>query len=365
MVRCPAAYSVQYFAFAFFISRPLPAVRTTTSTGVAMASAVDFSDLGVRLKAFSAFQFIRRSCLSLLEAGFRNSLRLAGLLAVALLLPACSTVKLAYNQAPELAYWYLDAYADFTGTQSLQLKTELTRLHAWHRQTQLPGYVELLQDAQRQVRSDISPSQTCVIFFDARRKLLAINERAEASLALLAASLDARQLQHMERRFAKGNAEYRDDFLEARPEAVRTRRLDKAVSRAEMLYGRLDDRQTAMLGRMIDQSGFDAARTYAEWLRRQRDALDTFRRLIASPTAGAIASPVVDKPAQAVSGLMERFISSPDAGYRAYADKLTTDGCKSFAEFHNATSAAQRNHAVAALSKYEKDLKTLAAPGGS
>ena len=330
-----------------------------------MKFAVRCLNPGLGRKAFSRLQSIFSSALRLLAAGCRNSLRLAGLLAMTLLLTACSTLKIAYNQAPELAYWYFDAYADFSGAQSLQLKADLRRLHAWHRQTQLPGYVELLQDAQRQVRGDISPAQTCAVFFAVRGKLLAVNERAEASVAQLAGSLDSRQLQHMERRFAKGNAEYRDDFLDGRPEAVRTRRLDKAISRAEMLYGRLDDKQTALLGRMIDQSGFDAARTYAERLRRQQDALDTFRQFIASPTAAASASPVVDKTLKSVNGLMARTLNSPDAAYRDYAEKLITDGCKSFAEFHNATSAAQRNHAASTLGKYEKDLKTLAGQGGS
>ena len=349
-----------------FIRVPLPVAITTTSTGVAMGVAVDFLHSGVRLKALELLRLISLPCLSRLAACWRPGLRLAGVLAAALLLPACGVIKTAYNQAPELAYWYLDAYADFTGAQTLQVKAELTGLHAWHRRTQLPGYIELLQDAQRQVRGDINPTQACAILADMRRKWRAINEQAEPSVALLAASLDAGQLQHIERRFAKGNAEYREDFFETTPEAVRARRLKKAISRAEMLYGRLGDSQTALLGRMIDQSGFDAARAYAERLRRQQDALQTLRQLTSSPSAGRAASPAgdnvekTDQSAQVVSGLMDRTLNSPDAPYRDYDEQLTADSCKSFAEFHNATSAAQRSKAAATLNNYETDLKALA-----
>jgi Family of unknown function (DUF6279) len=310
--------------------------------------------------AFGLFHLIR---LFRLTAYWHKSLRLVGLLAAALLLPGCGVIKIAYTQAPELAYRYLDHYADFTGAQTLQVKAELAGLHAWHRRTQLPGYVELLQDAQRQVRGDISAAQACAMFADIRRKWLAVNERAEPSVALLAASLDAGQLQHIERRFAKGNAEYRENFLEASPEAVRSRRLKKAISRAEMLYGRLDDSQTAWLGRMIEQSGFDAARAYAERLRRQQDALQTFGQLIGRPTRDNAEK--TDKAAQAVKGLMERTISSPDASYRDYAEQLTAGGCQSFAEFHNATSAAQRSKAAATLNHYETDFKALAGPSSN
>ena len=248
---------------------------------------------------------------------------------------------------------------DFTGAQSPLVKADLNRLHAWHRQTQLPGYIDLLQEAQRKVRGDLSPSQACVIFADVRGKLLTIYERTGPSVALLAASFDASQLQHVERRFAKGNADYRDDFLDAIPEAVRRQRLKKAVSRAETLYGRLDDRQMEMVGRMIDESGFDAARSYAERLRRQRDLLATFRQLLARPAAEK-----TDSSVKAVQGLMERSVTSPDASYRDYLEKLTADNCKSFSELHNATSTAQRNKAAAILNGYEKDLAVLAGQSG-
>ncbi|MDB5930225.1 MAG: hypothetical protein JWR60_1932 [Polaromonas sp.] len=285
---------------------------------------------------------------------------MAGLLALALLLPACSTIKLAYNQAPELAYWYLDGYADFSDAQKPQVRADLKRLQEWHRQTQLPGYIELLQDAQRQVHADASGPQICAMVADARRRLRLVGAWAEPSAALVAASFDASQLQHLERRFAKANAEYREDFLEGAPEARRKQRLKKAVSRAEMLYGRIDDAQEALLGRIIDQSSFDATRAYAERLRRQQDALDTLRQLAADAPA--------DKPARslkAVNGLIERALSSPDIAYRDYADKLLAEGCKSFAEFHNATSAAQRDKAAAVLSGYEKDFITLVGQGRS
>ncbi len=289
----------------------------------------------------------------------RSSLRLFCVLALALLLPGCSAIKLAYNQAPELLYWYFDAYADFNDAQSAQLKADLSRLHAWHRQTQLPGYIELLRGAQRQVQGTISPAQACETFSDARRQLLAVYERAEPSVAMLAASFDAGQLLRMERRFAKDNAQYRDDFLDGTPDAVRARRLKKALSRAETLYGRLDDSQTALLQRLIERSGFDAARSYAERLRRQRDALDTFRALAAAPVADRVGT-----AAQAVKGLVERSIASPDMSYRNYSETLTTEGCQSFSELHSATSAAQRARAAAVLGGYEKDLAALAGQNG-
>ncbi len=73
----------------------------------------------------------------------------------ACLLQACSTVKITYNQAHELAYWYLDGYVDFNASQSLLLKEELAKLQTWHRQTQLPGYIETLQKLKQKMPGEI------------------------------------------------------------------------------------------------------------------------------------------------------------------------------------------------------------------
>ena len=301
-----------------------------------------------------------------LNAARQTCLRIIGLLALVFLLPACSAIKIAYNQSPDLTYWYLDSYADFSDAQSLRLKADLNGLQAWHRQTQLPAYAALLQDLQRQMSADMSQTQACVVFADVRRKLIAVADKSEPALAALVTSLDASQIQHLERRFAKGNTEYREEYLDAPAQKVRALRLDKAISRAEMLYGRLDKQQTAMMGRMFDQSVFDAPRAYAERLRRQRDVLQTLRQLVASRTAGASPALQLEPTRTALRGLMERnFTRSPDAAYRDYIERLTSDGCRIFSELHNTTTKIQRSKAVEVLNGYETDLRLLAAQIGS
>ena len=81
---------------------------------------------------------------------------LLALLALSGVLVACSAVKAVYSQAPELAYWYLDSYVDFNGAQSLQVKAGLSKVQAWHRQTQLPAYIEILQTLQQRLPSNVS-----------------------------------------------------------------------------------------------------------------------------------------------------------------------------------------------------------------
>ena len=268
-------------------------------------------------------------------------------------LTGCSAVRLAYNQAPDLAYWVLDDYADFNGAQSLQIKADLTQLQAWHRQTQLPAYAQTLQQLQRQLPGDITTQQVCGVVAEARSRLKITLDQAEPAASALAATLQSAQLAVMARKFDKSNTQWRSDYLDAAPQKVRAKRLEQATDRAEMLYGRLNDAQLETLKRATEASGFDAALTYAERLRRQQDTLQTLRTLIAVPAAA---------PRPAVQALLERLQRSPNPAYRRYQDALTQEGCSTVAALHQRATPAQRQKAVLALQDYEQSFRALAAP---
>lgn len=285
--------------------------------------------------------------------GLPRIIGLAGLLAGAALLSACSAVKLAYNQGPELAYLRLDSYFDFNDAQTARVKEELQQVQRWHRATQLPAYIEAMKTWQALLPGEVDEAQVCKVADDIRAKLLAISNRAEPVVAELTPTLDKGQLAFLQRKFAKLNREYQEDFLEGSPQERIGKRLKKAVSRAEMLYGSLDDKQVSLLRNQVTQSVFDASISLAEHQRRQQDALQTLTSL----TAGAVT------PAQArsaVRGYFERSLHSPNPAYRAYQDKLTRDNCRTLAMLHNSTSAVQRAKAVQTLADYAQDFSKLA-----
>ena len=129
--------------------------------------------------------------------------RIIGVLALAGWLVSCSAVKTLYNQAPDLAYWYLDGYVNFNGAQSLQVKSGLERLQAWHRQTQLPAYADMLRRLQERIPANLSPAQACQTYADVRNRLIAVSSELEPTATAVVATLDASQLKYMEKRFAK------------------------------------------------------------------------------------------------------------------------------------------------------------------
>ena len=283
--------------------------------------------------------------------------RIIGLLLCLGLLPACSAIKLGYNNAPDLVYWWLDGYADLTELQSLKARDDLARLQQWHRATELPKIAELLQSAQQIAPGNTSGDQVCGLLADVRARFDAVVAQVEPTAVTLAMGLSAAQLGRIEAKFAKTNAEWRDDWMAGSLAKRQTKRLKTAVERSEQFYGNLEERQVAVLRDFIAGSDFDAQISYAERLRRQQDLLQTLRQT--SALSGE-ARPGVPQAAAALHAYLERSVHSPNPAYRAYLDREIRDNCKAFAQLHNSTTPTQRERAVRRLAAYERDARELA-----
>lgn len=282
-------------------------------------------------------------------------IRVLTLLLVTAGLQACSAVKIAYNQAIELSFWQLDGYFDFSETQKPRVREELAKVHQWHRQTQLPVYIETLQRWQGWLPGDVTEAQACAVFDEVRTRLQAISDRALPAAGSVAGTLMPEQLNTMQKKFAKLNAEYRSDFIEGTPTALLEKRYKKAISRAEMLYGSLDEPQLLVLRNRLTQSVFDAGLSLNEHQRRQRDAIQSLAPLIAGQTTP-------DQAGTVIQAYFQRALNSPNAAYRSYQERLTRDSCATFAALHNSTTAAQRAKAVQTLTGYAQDFRLLIAP---
>ncbi len=273
------------------------------------------------------------------------------------LLQACSAVKLAYNNAPEFAYWWIDGYADLDEAQALKVRAELARLQQWHRASELPRIAELLARLRQIAPADTSAEQACSVLDEARRRVDAVIAFAEPTTVEVAMGLSAAQLAHIEGKLAKANTEWREAWMDGTPAERQARRIKAAVERSEQFYGTLEERQLAVLRGAIQQSEFDPQLAYAERLRRQRDMLQTLRQV--SPPAGA-PRPTAAQAGTLLRAMTERSFASPDPALRAYGERVIQAACRTVALVHNSTTPEQRERAARRLGAYERDARELA-----
>ena len=271
---------------------------------------------------------------------------------LALVLPGCSALKLGYNNTPEISYWWLDGYFDFNSTQSTQLRKDLNSIQTWHRQNELTTIVKTLDKIQRITAGNVTPDQVCELYADIRPRFQALIDQTEPVMVSMAPTLKPEQIAHLSSQLTKRSEKWREEWLDGSVSERRDRRVKQWVDRTEMLYGRLEEPQLALLKSTVANSSFDAASSYRESQRRHQDALQTFKKIQLEKADGA-------KVRSDIRGLLDRSMTSPDAAYRAQMDKLTQENCKALATLHNSTTAAQRQKAKSVLEGYGADALTL------
>lgn len=285
---------------------------------------------------------------------FANLARIIGLLGVALALAGCSAIKLGYNSVPQLSAWWLDGYVDLGDDQEPRFREDFTRLYQWHRRQELPKIGVLLQQAEKLVGSDMTAGEACAMVPAIRQRIASVLERAEPAATTLALGLRPEQLTQLQHKYDKNNREYRKNWLELPAAELQDKRMKQYVERAEMIYGRLDERQRELVRSQMAGGVFSAETSLRERQRRQQDILQTLRKLAGQPVS-------LPEARAAIHQLMEHALHSPDPAYRSYEAALIQQGCRDLAVLHQTTTPQQRQSAVRRLRAYQRDVEELAA----
>lgn len=270
------------------------------------------------------------------------------------LLAGCSAIRFAYNQAPELAYWWLDGYVDFSDQQGPAARAALVEWFRWHRATQLGDYAALLVAAQAQIAEDASAAQVCRWIGEVRQRVEVAYGQGIPALAEFVRTLKPEQVQHLERRYQKADDEFRRDFMQPTQAERLDQSIQRVVSRAETMYGRIDDAQRALIAQAVAASPFDPQLWLAERQARQQEIVGTLRTLVADRADTA-------RVQAALRFFAAHAARSPRQAYRSHAQRLNDYNCAFLARLHNSSSAEQRRYGVEKLKGWEADLRALAA----
>jgi hypothetical protein len=271
------------------------------------------------------------------------------------ILQGCSTIKLGYNKVDTLAYWWLDGYADFSSAQSEKLQPALEQFMRWHREQELPAYAALLQQAQGLAGGNITPAQVCSTWDAVQTRIDVLVSKALPALTEVALDMSPRQLSHLERQWAKKNANWQDDWLKGTPAQREQKRLDAMVDRYESFYGELNPAQTKLLQQQIKQSPWTPEWGWQDRLQKQQQlisVLRTFQTRTHTP----------EQAQEALKTVYQNWTSTSAGPGFEMRQRLMQQSCVSVAQLHNTTAPAQRVKAVQRIKAYLSDVKDLASP---
>lgn len=197
------------------------------------------------------------------------------LLAVSLLLGACSSVSLAYRNLDWLIPWRLNDYLTLDNAQQAWLKPRLQAHLAWHCSSELPRTLDWLQDIRGTLaREQPSAAQFSQWFtdFDAALERVAV-EITPTAIELLQ-GLNPLQVAEFKTALDEDNLEDRQDFLDPALAVQISERAERMEERLRPWLGRLSDAQRARIAQWSEGLG-EQNRLWLENRQRWQDALLT------------------------------------------------------------------------------------------
>jgi hypothetical protein len=270
------------------------------------------------------------------------------------LLGACSTVRIGYNHANSLVYWWLDGYIDFRPDQLPAVKRDIDSLLDWHRKTQLPQYVQFLTQVQRQIQNGLSHAELQADYDQVAGFSRVMLLKATPELTDLALSLRAEQLDYLEKRFQEDRNAIKAAMRDT-PESGKKRRFEAVLKRAEYWLGSFSGAQEKAIRLLSDRRPSDGQFWLEERMAQQQGLLALLHRLHdeSPPRDDAIA-------------LVQQFIASSlksdrNPAQKAYFDAYYEASMQIVLGIIKTAKPSQKIHAVRKIRAWVDDASFLAA----
>lgn len=166
------------------------------------------------------------------------------LVAVAVMLTGCSRMNLAYRNLDVLIPWSLNNYLDMNRDQQSRFREQVREHVGWHCRTQLPGYLDLIDRLQTQVR-DGSFDETALRahYQEAQEAIQTIARQITPTTVQLLRDLDDNQVREMSERFEKDRKEREKKYVQPPVEQQINERADRMRERVEQWMGKTNAAQ--------------------------------------------------------------------------------------------------------------------------
>jgi hypothetical protein len=269
----------------------------------------------------------------------RRQLQVVFLLA-ALVLSGCSVRKIAYNFANRFLVTKLVDTFDLDRAQKKQAQAAVTAIHKWHRSSELPQYVQFLDQLCEKLGDGLSRDEVLWMLQQGEGAFERVARRIAPDMAALLVSLTPAQVAHSQSELQKGSQE-RFERLEAPEQEYVNFRLKRARKNMTTWMGSYTDGQISDFERFIRENR-------PEELRRQKDNEQSRQILVAALTDHASAAAI---ETLLLNWMTKQQARPTDAVQRA-EERNRDDFVDLVLNIDRSLSPAQRQHLL-------KELRTL------
>lgn len=282
--------------------------------------------------------------------------RVLCVLALMVVVTACSSVKFAYNQGDTLLYWWVNAYLDLDSEQSGLVKEDIDQLFNWHRKTQLKDYSQLLATAQRKLASGkVTMADLKAEYKDIRARTEVLAYKALPDMTELALSIKPDQIAKMEEKFNKNNESYRKKFIRVDQDKKQKLRYKKSMEQFELWFGNFSNEQEAVLRHASDIRPLNNEIWLEERMIRQKKIIAALREIEQKKLSKEATSALLNS-------LIKDIFARMDGGERKpFYDAYTESTMQMVLTAIKIATPAQKAHAQKRMQGWIDDFKALSA----
>ena len=278
-------------------------------------------------------------------------LAFAALLAASCTRLAYMNVALAYSNATHLLSWTVDDYLDLSHPQKDFVHARLDRAMAWHRSQELPEYRRFLASVDERSGRPFSDEEVARAWADVRADYARVVEHVLPDAAELLASLDERQLAHLQRRFEEDNRMFLRQSTRGTPAERRAEAAKRMTGHLREWIGPLGDSQRAIVAAWAEAMAPLAEERLADRRYRQSQTLALARTRDRARIAAGLHRLLLETDSWRPPELAARFHAREQATLHMIAALSGT------------LSPAQRVHLQDRIAGYMQDITRLASSG--
>ncbi|NOH33823.1 DUF6279 family lipoprotein [Vibrio chagasii] len=158
----------------------------------------------------------------------------------------CGT-KFAYNNISWFAVSYIEDFVSLSNSQESELEARLDSLQAWHKETQLPLYIEQLQVLKNINRSELSPAFIVEQSEQIKNHIRSIVNKFSPDIYALSMQLSSKQDREFLTNFRKKQQEFYEERLSLNDDDSRERYRDRIEERLERWLGSVSKEQKQII----------------------------------------------------------------------------------------------------------------------
>ena len=265
---------------------------------------------------------------------------------VGTLLSSCSALTVTYNHAEGLLLWKIDRYFKLSSEQERLVKAWLADFHSWHRQTELPRYVEFLRQVQDRWSDGVSPEEIDWTFDTFAKLRSELTGRIAPAGAVFLPLVDATQIRHLDRVLERDHRDWQSQAaIPAEERSVK--RAKTVLTWLRDWLGPLTPEQERLVTRLLK----DMPDTTEDWLAYRTQRQQQFIQFLQSKPNPAL-----------IEHRLQEWMATPEkTSYVLSRQNLRQDVKMMVLAIDRTVTPRQRTRASEKLQKLIRQLETLAA----